>query len=161
MPPFSGPPKSFIMREPKTASASPRTIGAYIWDSISGAYWPSPCSSTTTSNPCSYEIPISRLLVAAVAEIFRVFQNPQLGQRSSSPDADGQFVRGVLLASSNTTTCSTFRHTVRSDSLQHLAERRQRVVSNDEDADALAAIIGACRRFFQGTLPELRKRFER
>ena len=40
-----------IIREPITASHSPRSTGATISGSTSGAYWPSPCSSTTMSSP--------------------------------------------------------------------------------------------------------------
>jgi hypothetical protein len=50
--PARAPPLS-SMREPKTASASPLTSGATRSSMHSGAYWPSPWSSTTTSRPCS------------------------------------------------------------------------------------------------------------
>ncbi len=43
----------FMMREPNTALARPSTIGSIIDGSSSGAYWPSPWRSTTTSHPCS------------------------------------------------------------------------------------------------------------
>ena len=42
-----------IIREPKTAETSSSANGARIRGRDSGAYCPSPCSSTTTSKPCS------------------------------------------------------------------------------------------------------------
>ena len=50
MPPLRACPRT-IMREPNTASAPPSTMGAMMSAMISGAYWPSPCRSTTTSQP--------------------------------------------------------------------------------------------------------------
>ena len=52
MPPRRAAPFS-IMREPKTASASPRTSGSTIAGRNSGAYWPSACSITMMSRSCS------------------------------------------------------------------------------------------------------------
>jgi hypothetical protein len=50
MPPRRASPRC-IIREPNTASASPRSSGATMSGSISGAYWPSACSSTAMSKP--------------------------------------------------------------------------------------------------------------
>ena len=52
IPPLRAPPL-FIMREPNTASASPAINGASSSGSDSGAYWPSPWTSATKSNPLS------------------------------------------------------------------------------------------------------------
>ena len=53
----------------------------------SGAYWPSPWSSTTMSRPCSIAQCVAGLLVAAVAEVLRV---PDDGQRQARAALEAQ-----------------------------------------------------------------------
>jgi hypothetical protein len=52
MPPRNAP-KAVIIRLPNTASAQRSRSGVSSRGISSGAYWPSPCSRTTMSNPRS------------------------------------------------------------------------------------------------------------
>jgi len=70
-PPLRAAPRS-IIRDPITASHSSSSSGFTIAGSASGAYWPSPCSSTDDVKTRFVRQSISGFLVPAVAKISRV-----------------------------------------------------------------------------------------
>ena len=70
-----------IMREPITMSACPVSSGVSRSCITSGAYCPSPCSSTTMSRPRSMAYMYPRGLVAAVHQVDRVLEHRKLGPR--------------------------------------------------------------------------------
>ena len=125
-----------IIREPNTASASPRRAARPCRAGISGAYWPSPCSSTTMSRPCSMAHAVAGLLVAAVAEVLLVPDDGESAGRARRLPAQADAGRCRRLASSDDEDLGDPGAELSGIRSSVARQRRLGVVGHDQDADA-------------------------
>ena len=113
--------------------------------STSGAYCPSPCSSTTMSRPCSIAHWYAGLLVAAVAEVLRLTDD---GERQVALllVAEADEVGGVGAGVVGHEHALDAGHEVAGDAVEHVRQRRGCVVRDDQDAEPLhrtSEVMGA------------------
>ena len=116
-------------REPSTRSASPRGSGRPSPGSASGSYCPSGCSITTTSASCCSASQVTRLLVAAVADVVRDARSPAAAASRASSTVSSVDLSSTRMISS---THSVGIATVRS------ASRRVERGHDDRDLHVLA-----------------------
>ena len=107
------------------------------------------------------EVAVAGLLIAAVAEVPVVLEDVQLGQSRMvfRPTASSKVAS--WLASSKTATSSTLFHTLGVMRFKNLGQRGDRVVGDDQNADALAVAWGQFRVVLPSSGAQSRERFIR
>lgn len=134
-----------IIRDPKTASASPRVSGASNIGNFSGAYWPSPCTSADVETVVD-RVAVAEFLVTAVTLILRCAENRDLEGRISlliAETLNESFVLGKIVDDQDLdlSALQALRNAT-----ENLFDRQLRVVGNDEDEQPFAAEINSIRR---------------